>query len=107
MHFVRGSFAALGMKTMGPKTAKLVSLLDSASLVLRSSGEEYWATWLEKDAALLRARDFEGIEHLLRAFGGMGSINDLVLHPINGHRIAESDVAKINESLRALLSEAW
>lgn len=56
---------------------------------------------------LLRASDLEGVRHFLSAFEGMGSINDLVLHPINGHRIAESDVTKVNENLRALLSEAW
>ena len=91
---------------MGPKTERLVSLLESASSVLRSCGEEHWSSWLEKDAALLRASDLKAIEHFLGAFGGMGSINDLVLHPINGHRVAEPDIAKVNESLRALLAEA-
>jgi len=91
---------------MGPKTAKLVSLLESASSLLRSCGEEHWSSWLEKDAALLRVSELKGIEHFLGAFGGMGSISDLVLHPINGHRVAEPDIAKVNESLRTLLTEA-
>lgn len=91
---------------MGPKTTKLVGLLDSAAAVLRSCGEEHWASWLERDAVLMQAGDFEGVEHFLRAFGGMGSINDLVLYPINGHRVAELDVDAINERFQTLLSQA-
>ena len=89
---------------MGPKTTELVSLLDSATALLRSCGEEHWAFWLEKDAARMRASDFGGIEHLLGAFGGMGSVNDLVLHPMNGHRLAESEMALVNEKATCRIS---
>ena len=92
---------------MGPKTTELVSLLDSATALLRSCGEVHWASWLEQDVARMRASDFGGIEHFLAAFGGMGSINDLVLHPTNGHRLTESEIAPINERLRTLLSRTW
>jgi hypothetical protein len=97
----------VGVKGMGPKTTKLVGLLDSASSILHSCGEDQWSAWLQKDAALLRAGDLKGIVHFLSAFGGMGSIYDLVLHPINGHRVADSDLSNVNESLHVLLSEAW
>jgi hypothetical protein len=92
---------------MGPKTTELVSLLDSVTALLRSCGEEHWASCLEKDVARMRASDFGGIEHFLAAFGGMGSISDLVLHPINGHRLAESEIAPVNERVRALVSRTW
>ncbi len=94
------------MTSVGPKTAELITLLDSVIALLRSCDEEQWAPWLERDAARLRAGDFEGIAHFLRAFGGMGSINDLVLHPINGHRLTELEAAQANERLQALLSNA-
>jgi hypothetical protein len=90
---------------MGPKTTELVTLLEAVASLLRSCGEEHWASWLEKDAVLLSASDFGGIEHFLGAFGGMGSINDLVLHPVNGHRLVESEIAPVNERLQALLSQ--
>ncbi len=32
-------------------------------------------------------------------FGGMGSFNDLVLHPMNGHPVETNDVAEVNASL--------
>jgi hypothetical protein len=91
---------------MGSKVEKLASLLESAASLLRSHDEAHWASWLEKDAALLKASDFGGVEHFLGAFRGMGSINDLVLHPMNGHRLMESEIAPANERLQALLSEA-
>lgn len=95
------------MTSGGPKTAELIALLESAVTLLRSCDDKQWVSWLEKDTARLRASDFEGIEHFLQAFGGMGSINDLVLHPLNGHRLTEQETTQANERLRALLSRAW
>jgi hypothetical protein len=31
--------------------------------------------------------------------------NDLLIHPANGHKIQEADVAKVNDELRSLLSK--
>ena len=49
----------------------------------------------------------ETVEHLLSAYGGMSSINDLLIHPANGHKIQEADVAKVNDELRSLLSKVF
>jgi hypothetical protein len=92
---------------MGPKTTRLVGLLDSAVQLLHSVDETHWSSWLQKDATLMKDGDFYGVQHFLGAFGGMGSINDLMIHPINGYRIAETDAAKVNETLQALLSQAY
>jgi hypothetical protein len=51
----------------------------------------HWAERLAGDLRTIRAGDAYGLDHLLQAFGGMGSINDLVIHPVNGHRVDESD----------------
>ena len=45
-----------------------------------------------------------GIDHYKGAFGGMGSINDLVLHPINGHTIKETEINSANEKLKVYFS---
>jgi hypothetical protein len=37
----------------------------------------------------------------------MGSLNDLVIHPMNHHNIAQVDVAAANERLQALLLRIW
>lgn len=57
---------------MGPKTARLVGLLERLAPLLSN----HWREWIEKDLAEIRAGDFYGVEHFLSAFGGMGSIND-------------------------------
>lgn len=83
----------------------LADLLESTSDFLLKHGVHSWATWLAKDAKLIRGGDYYGIEHLLSAFGGMGSLNDLVLHPANGHLISEADVNRGNDDLQAMLAD--
>lgn len=93
---------------LGPKTAELLMVLESLSELLREVGDEaHWVNWFERDANCLRMGDFYGIEHFLRAFGGMGSISDLVLHPLNGHRIAEDEVSGTNKRLQELLGKGY
>jgi hypothetical protein len=88
-----------------PELQELAELLESAQSLLVKHGEQRWSSWLEKDARLVKNFDLYGIEHLLSAFGGKGSINDLVIHPINGHTVQESEVASVNEQLGLLLSK--
>ena len=59
---------------------RLTRLIDRAVAMLRKrGGDDEWIAWLEKDAALLRAGDAYGLEHLLQAFGGQGSLTDLTV----------------------------
>ncbi len=81
----------------------LLEDLASAVECLERCGEEQWAVWLARDAERIRDGHVEGLDHLIRAFGGMGSINDLWLSPINGHSIREEDAQQANEVLHALL----
>ena len=65
---------------MGPKTKKLLLLLDEAVPLLRQHpGGDHWADWMSKAAARIRKSDFEGILGVLGAYGGMGSFTDLIL----------------------------
>ena len=57
----------------------LTLMLEETEALLRKHGIVQWAEWLKKDAMLIRGRDFHGVEHLLSAFGGTGSLNDLGL----------------------------
>ena len=91
---------------MGPSTQKLVLELEKGAELLRSCSEFHWAKWLEKSITLLRNGQFRGIEHFEGAFGGMGSINDLVLTPINGHTMPDSEVNYYNEKLQSHFSVA-
>ena len=69
---------------------------------LRGYGEERWAVWVEQDAERIAAGDRHGVEHLLAAFGGMGSLSDLLIHPVNGHNIPPDEVESVNERLDVL-----
>ncbi|MBJ2330213.1 DUF6966 domain-containing protein [Dickeya solani] len=71
---------------------------------LLSVGEKHWAHWFKKNAELIRGSDFRGIEGILSSFGGMGSINDLVIHPMNGHTITEEQIQTANVTLESLLN---
>ncbi len=89
---------------MHPEIEDLSKTIQEAADLLLSVGELHWGNWLAKNAALISASDFRGVEHVLTAFGGMGSINDLVIHPMNGHSVNEKQISMVNEKLEALIS---
>ncbi|MGN6827207.1 DUF6966 domain-containing protein [Paucibacter sp. M5-1] len=62
---------------MHPEIVKLVDMLDEAAALLRKHRDDHRASWMERDAQLIRSLDFYGVQHLLQAFGGMGSLNDV------------------------------
>ena len=88
---------------MHPEVAELAGLIEQAAELLLAHGETHWASWLRVDAQRIRNLDLFGVEHMLSAYGGMGSINDLILHPQNGHSLEESEVEATNDRLRRLL----
>ena len=65
-------------------------------------GEQSWADWAHTALTKLRGHDAGTLTGLTRAFGGMGSLNDLVIHPLNGHEVAESDISAVTERLHVL-----
>lgn len=80
----------------------LLDALGAAVAQLRRYGKGRWAAWLGADQTRIRNGDRYGIEHVLRAFGGMGSLNDLVIAPVNGDPIADDEVGPINRRLDEL-----
>ncbi len=91
---------------MGPKTQALIETLTELAALLREHGETHWASWVESDAGSIVAGDFFGVTHHLSAYGGMGSLNDLVLSPMNGHRLEDTQAGRVNDSLSILRSRA-
>jgi hypothetical protein len=92
---------------MHPEIDKLATRLDEAAALLRTYREDHWAQRLGKDAGCIRNLDLYGIEHFLSACGGMGSIGDVNICPENGNPIEAKDVERVNDQLRALLSEIY
>jgi hypothetical protein len=59
-----------------PGAERLLAALTEAEALLRARGDAHWADWLERDRVRIARGDTFGLEHVTRAFGGMGSIND-------------------------------
>jgi hypothetical protein len=85
----------------------LESLLDEIIELLEQHGEDHWAGWLRTSRQRLAAGDASGLDHLLSAFGGTGSFNDLTVMRLNGHQIDSSKEDDINERLGRVRSEVW
>lgn len=67
----------------------------------------FWAKWLATDLTRIDAWNSEGLRHLLAAYGGMGSFNDLVLYSKGGPDV-QGDAADIDDMrLSALRSQIW
>jgi hypothetical protein len=89
------------------RISELATLVQEASDLLRRHSVTFWADWLGDDAARIRRLDFSGIEHLLSAYGAMGSLTDVFIWPQNGHAIEGKDVELVNARLRSLLSRMY
>lgn len=69
--------------------------------------------WVKKIERVLLSNSLgggigEGQKEEIRSwFGGMGSINDLVLSPYNGHSLTERDEAKLNHLLQEELTNLY
>ncbi|PLC43419.1 hypothetical protein C0Q88_01445 [Ralstonia pickettii] len=90
---------------MSWRVETLTKLLDEAAALLRAYEQTGWAEWLAKDAMRIRCRDGYGIEHLLSAYGGMGSLNDVVLQRSNGVEVTMD--FNDNERFSKLRSEIY
>jgi hypothetical protein len=51
------------------------------AVFLREHGEQWWADALDQNADLIASGADTGVARFLKRFGGMGSLNDLVLEP--------------------------
>ena len=56
---------------------RLVADLGTLHQWLEEDGQSLWADWLGSSLQQIMAHDGNGLSHLLRAYGGMGSFNDL------------------------------
>ena len=94
---------------MGPRTKELINVLQSLIVLLQSDNATHWAKWMSVSKSRLEASDFSGITHLLGAYGGMGSFNDLILGQDmqRGKIIWKENQMKMNEELEHLRTEAW
>ena len=94
---------------MGPKTKALIDVLDDLASLLESDGNTHWSGWMREARARLLNSDYSGIEYLLSAYGGAGSLNDVVvgLRCENSSFEWKSGAVELNEKFSVLRSSAW
>ncbi len=94
---------------MGPKTEKLIMVLDAIIALLESDDERYWSGWMRDVRERLQQSDASGIEKLLKAYGGMGSFNDLLLGQSRqeGRLVWKPGHVEMNDRLKELQQEAY
>jgi len=78
----------------------LLEAIVKCATMLRSVGETFWSDRLEHFSAT-RADEMRqaDLDEILSWYGGMGSLNDLVICQQNGHQIANTDEDKVNREL--------
>jgi len=86
---------------------ELLRILHELGMLLRTWDEDRWADWVERDSRLIADGHPDALGHLLAAFGGVGSLRDLAIHPANGHDIEEDRVRPVNDRLRTLRGAAF
>ena len=88
---------------------ELIETLDELAELLDSDGASRWGSWMSTSAQRLGNGDLSGVEHLLRAYGGMGSINDLILGQTtqNGSFAWKPGYVALNERFESLRNKAW
>jgi hypothetical protein len=85
---------------------ELADSIERLASFLRGHEESPWADKLDQDALWIRRDDAYGLDRFLGHFGGMGSLLDLVFHPLNGN-CEEGEERDLNEELQALRHDAW
>ena len=94
---------------MATKLDELLETLHEMIELLEENGEQRWSKWMRQSRDWLLDSDFSGIEHLLSAYGGMGSFNDLVIGQRyeNGEFRWKENYSEMNNKLNEFRKKAW
>lgn len=94
---------------MATRLDELLETLDKLVQLLESDREQRWSKWIRQSRERLQDSDFSGIEHLLSAYGGMGSFNDLIICQSyeNGKFHWKDGHVEKNNRLDELRGKAW
>jgi len=84
-----------------PDVQALLDAMRKLERFLVQHGEDFWSAQLRQAADWIAKSDAYGLERFRKLFGGMGSLNDLVLHR-DGQLLTTE-----NDRLAALRSQAW
>jgi len=93
----------------------IISIIDELIDVFTSYGEAYWADVLSKCREELYSAYSENnrnkiryvLYQLTQLYGGMSSLNDIIISQQCGHRIAPHQEQKVNAKILQLISELY
>ena len=89
------------------RLAHLLENLDEVVDLFRVHGETRWLAWATTCRSQLATYDAAAFDHVLGAFGGMGSLNDLLILGYNGHTVGPDEEATVNRRLSDLRTSIW
>lgn len=89
------------------RLARLIANLEETATLLRQHGETHWLGWVMKCRRELATYDAAAFDHVLGAFGGMGSLNDLLILAANGHVVRPEEEPAVNDRFDALRRAIW
>ncbi|WP_286829408.1 MULTISPECIES: DUF6966 domain-containing protein [Kordiimonas] len=86
----------------------LLSDLGRLSDLLNRVKAAFWASKVNKAKQFLDDGHHTAASEEMRSwFGGMGSLNDLVIHPVNGHAVSDKEMDAVNAELANLKSSLF
>jgi hypothetical protein len=89
------------------RLTQLIANLDETATLLRDHGETHWLRWVTACRSELATCDAAAFDHVLGAFGGMGSLNDLLILGANGHLVRPEEESSVNDQLDDLRGAIW
>ncbi|GAB3352031.1 DUF6966 domain-containing protein [Amycolatopsis echigonensis] len=81
---------------------ELATDIDALLALFERVDEQHWARWARAVRTDIANGDAHCLSRILGVYGGPGSFNDLVIHPMNGHAVNPDDVANANQQLDSL-----
>ena len=89
--------------------SELCEVLRNLIELLESDGDTHWSQWMSRALNALEQGDQQGANYVLRARGGMGSFNDLIIgQRMDGDKFSWAPNAnELNDKLDSLRSQAY
>ena len=79
----------------------IIDVATQLATLLFNVGENRWVNSIDHAISPLREDKFqEGTQLILSMYGGMGSLNDLIVDPHNRHSVPKESTALTNEQLK-------
>ena len=90
------------------RTERLIEESCRVIQILDDVGEKIWTEKWKRIVKMLEARRIsEALEYLFVLYGGMGTMNDFVISPLNGHNVEGLKARQLNEELTLALSDIY